>query len=110
MIENKNGTNAHDTSLEVPSIRTRWINCQMHEIVLPNDVHILTDPYVKPALPGHCEQQRTDFSVENLERVDYVIIQHTHFDHDFSVGEVSHRFPKLVVLSGSLTLFYDSPP
>ena len=78
--------------MQQTALRFRWINCQNFELVLPNGRHILTDPYVKDALPGHCEPHQTPFKVEDYEGADYVIVQHTHFDHDFSCGEVYNQF------------------
>lgn len=74
------------------NLRFRWINCQNFEIVLPNGKHILTDPYVKDPLPGHCPSQVTEFQAKDYEGADYIIVQHNHFDHDLSCGDVYRNF------------------
>ena len=99
--------------MKLTGLRFRWINCQNFEIQLPNGKRILTDPYVHDALPGHCEPHKTPFTADDYEGADYVIIQHTHFDHDFSSGDVYNRFGSKFIVHESVAydfgLCFDIP-
>lgn len=56
-----------------------------HEIVLPNGKVVLIDPYfIKCNFPG--------FTKENVTGADYIIVTHSHFDHDSDVGYFVEKF------------------
>ena len=66
-------------------MRIRWINGACYEIALDNGSTIVTDPYVTPA-------GLADFSVNDFERADYILVSHTHYDHTADIGYLAEKF------------------
>ncbi|MBX4262193.1 MBL fold metallo-hydrolase (plasmid) [Clostridium estertheticum] len=71
------------------SIRIRYIYCQCYEIVLPNGKTIVTDPFVTHGV--------NDFSVDDFTGADYIILSHTHIDHDEDVRRLVDIFNGQVI-------------
>ena len=73
------------------TIRVRWLYEACYEIEMANGQHILTDPDLRiHKLPG--------FSEEMIERVDYLLLTHPHFDHTSDIGWICEKFhPKFMV-------------
>ncbi len=72
-------------------IRIRWFNDACYEIVLPNEVTLLVDPYID-------KSPLKKLGSDALERVDYVLISHAHFDHVLDLPTVLERFqPQIFV-------------
>lgn len=69
------------------SIRIRPFNVGgAFEIVLPNGKVILLDPYFTGyEIPG-------GHTVDDITGADYIILSHTHFDHDSDVGYLVRKF------------------
>ena len=65
-------------------IRFRYIYCQCYEIVLPGGVTIVTDPFISGAVD--------DFTIDDLSGADYIILSHTHFDHDMDTRKIWDKF------------------
>lgn len=61
-----------------------------HEICLPNGKTIIIDPYYPDTVSG-CTK-------EDVEGGDYVIVTHTHYDHDFHLGWITEKFNSKVIL------------
>lgn len=61
-----------------------------HEIVLPSGKTLLIDPYYPDKTPGHTQ--------EDIQGADYVIVTHTHFDHELNLGYIVHKFNSKVIL------------
>lgn len=65
------------------ALRLRWINAQCFEFVFSNGKVLLTDPYFDD--PERFKPNKgmslMDFHVEDIEKVDYVFVNHTHMDH-----------------------------
>ncbi len=81
-------------------LKLRWLTGQCFQIVLPNGSVILTDPTIRPPRsdkPQYDKLRIPDFSLEDLERVDYILITHTHFDHIPDVGAVFEKYHPLVI-------------
>lgn len=74
----------------------RWLNNAGFEIILPTGSHLLVDPWLDEAMIY-------PFPLDQLERVDYVLLTHTHFDHADSVGRIQERFPKSAIFVGDLS-------
>ena len=56
-----------------------------HEIVLPNGKVVLIDPYfIRCNFPG--------FTRDDVTGADYIILTHSHFDHDSDLGYLSNKF------------------
>ncbi|WP_077611322.1 MBL fold metallo-hydrolase [Clostridium sp. Marseille-P2415] len=77
-------------------ISIRWINNAGFELILPGGAHLLVDPRLDSA-------QIYPLEVQKLERVDYVLLTHVHFDHGDSIGEIQKRFPDARILVGDLS-------
>ncbi|MCI8743981.1 MAG: MBL fold metallo-hydrolase [Lachnospiraceae bacterium] len=58
-------------------IRSFNVGCN-HEIILPNGKTILVDPYFPETLPQDCQK-------ECICGADYILLTHSHFDHDAEV-------------------------
>ncbi len=68
------------------SLKIRGFNAGCaHEIILPNGKTIIIDPFfVGPHMEGH--------SIDEITGADYILITHSHFDHDFNLGELVKKF------------------
>ena len=76
--------------MDTKGIRLRWLYETCYEIVLPNGTVILTDP----DLTLH----DLKVTAKDIERVDYILITHTHFDHTSDIGYLVEKFDcKLLV-------------
>lgn len=73
------------------SIKMRCFNVGCgHELVLPDGTTILIDPYFPSTDPER--------SKERVEGADYVLVTHTHYDHDLNLGWISKKFNSRIVL------------
>ena len=77
-------------------IKLRWLNNAGFELVLPGGAHLLVDPWLD-------EAQIEPFPLEKLERADYVLLTHTHYDHAQSIGRLQKRFPGAAIFVGDLS-------
>lgn len=81
------------------SVRIRPFNVGgAFEIVLPNGKVILLDPYFS-AVTFDSGKTR-----EDVTGADYIILSHTHFDHDFDVGYFVKKFDSKV-FCGAMSAF-----
>ena len=67
----------------------RYIYCQCYELKLPDGTTIVTDPFISGAVD--------DFTVDELTGADYIILNHTHFDHDMDVRRIWDCFHGRVI-------------
>lgn len=74
----------------------RWLNNAGFEMILPSGAHLLVDPWLDQA-------EIFPVAVDSLERVDYVLLTHIHFDHADSVGDIQRKFPNARILIGDLS-------
>lgn len=72
-------------------IRTFNVACA-HEIVLPNKKTVLIDPY----FPG---EKAGEKSREAITGADYILMTHTHFDHDLDLAYFVKKFNSKVFIS-----------
>lgn len=77
-------------------VQLRWLNNAGFEIILPGGAHVLVDPWLDEAMIY-------PFPLEKIERADYVLLTHTHFDHADSIGRLQRRFPKAAIFVGDLS-------
>lgn len=68
-------------------IRSFHVGCA-HQLVLPGGRQILIDPFLRNKLQDH--------SLEEIQGADYILITHTHFDHELDLGYFVHRYHPLV--------------
>lgn len=86
-------------------IRSFGVGCA-HEILLPNGRHILIDPFFGP-------EETPERGREAITAADYILITHTHFDHDLAAGYLAKKFGSKVfvgVLSASDFLKFHQIP
>lgn len=77
-------------------ITLRWLNNAGFEVVLPGGSHLLVDPWLDQA-------DIHPVPVKSIERVDYVLLTHVHFDHADSIGDIQKYFPDSRILVGDLS-------
>ena len=87
------------------SIKIRYIFCQCYQIELPDGTTIITDPFISGGVD--------DFMIDQLEKVDYIILNHTHFDHDMDTGNVWEKFHGRIICQKEVAMevahFFDIP-
>lgn len=74
----------------------RWLNNAGFEMVLPGGSHLLVDPWLD-------EADVYPFKLDRLERVDYILLTHTHHDHAQSIGRIQKKFPQAAIFTGDLS-------
>lgn len=67
-----------------------------HEIILPNGKTILIDPYYPENVSGHTQ--------DDIQGADYIVITHTHYDHDLNLGYIAKKFNSKVILPAMAAL------
>lgn len=71
------------------SLQMRWLGTACFEIVLPNSMTIVIDPYVDDSVSA-------PISSDKIEKCDFIFITHGHYDHILDVGKLAARFkPKI---------------
>lgn len=87
------------------SLKIRYIYCQCYEIILPNGKVIVTDPFISGAVD--------DFSIDDFTGADYIILNHTHIDHDRDVRQLWDRFKGRIICQSIAAMdvahFFDIP-
>ncbi len=87
------------------ALRIRYIYCQCYEICLPGGTKIVTDPFISGAVD--------DFTIDQLSGADYILLNHTHFDHDMDTGKLWEKFHGRIICQKEVALevshFFDIP-
>ena len=74
--------------MNINGFQVRYINAQCYEFILPNGKHLITDPYITPVnLAGFRK-----FSVDEIQRCDYILLTHSHYDHTSDIGYLYKKF------------------
>ena len=81
--------------MESTAVKIRWMNDACYEIRLPNGKGILVDPFID-------ESKFRKLTYAHVEKVDYVLISHTHFDHVLGLSNILSRFTPQV-FAGSVS-------
>lgn len=78
---------SNQTLCTTQGLKFRWINGQCFEFVFPNGKVLLSDPYFddNEHFPVGKGMNLQNFHVEDIERVDYLFVNHTHFDHIYNL-------------------------
>ena len=85
-------------------IQYRWFTENCHEIVLPSGRVLLIDPIFPESPEGKNGSFYSGCKVDDLQRVDYVFISHTHGDHTAQLREVCEKFnPYILIHQASIT-------
>ena len=74
--------------MNINSLKLRYINGQCYEFVLPNGKHIITDPFITPQVLSGFRQ----FNIDEIERCDYILLTHAHYDHTADIGTLCKKF------------------
>lgn len=76
-------------------LKLRWLNNAGFEVELPGGKHLFVDPWLDTA-------EIWPVPLDALERMDYVLLTHTHFDHADSLGSIQKKFPDVKIFMGDL--------
>ena len=69
----------YQTSIAVPILRFRWIHAQCFQFELPGGKILMTDPFFPQNPKAWKEVCTPAFDADELGKVDYVTINHSHF-------------------------------
>lgn len=78
----------YQTSIAVPILRFRWIHAQCFQFELPGGKILMTDPFFPQNLKAWKEVCTPAFDADELGKVDYVTINHSHFDHTANLPDL----------------------
>ncbi len=80
--------------MEEKTVKFRWLGVVSFEITV-GDVHILVDPFIT-------DNPHTELTVGDIEKCDYILVSHGHYDHVQDIPALVKKFqPK--ILTGVLT-------
>ena len=86
--------------MKINGFKVRYINAQCYEFILPNGKHLITDPYITPvSLAGF-----RVFSVDEIERCDYILLTHSHYDHTSDIGVLAKKHDARVFCSNMVAV------
>lgn len=80
-------------------LKYRWFTENCHEIVLPGGEHLLIDPMLPREDSRLYEGFKSGYTVDDLERIDYVFISHIHGDHIDQLKEVQEKFNPTILIN-----------
>lgn len=87
----------YQSGTTVPSVRFRWIHGQCFQFELPDGKVLMTDPFF-PQNPKAWTRENTPmFDLTDMGRVDYVTINHSHFDHTSNLPDVFRANSPVVI-------------
>ena len=78
-------------------IQIRWLNTAGFEMILPGGAHLLVDPWLDSS-------DIYPISLDEIERADYILLSHIHFDHAQDVGRLLEKFPDARLFVGDLSV------
>ena len=79
-------------------IKIRYVNYACYEIVLPNGKVIVIDPCID--FTGN----KKEFTVDDFSGADYILLSHTHFDHDMDLPYLAKKFDSKVFVGAMSTI------
>ena len=87
-------------------LKFRWINGQCFEFVFPNGKVMLSDPYFDDTehFPVGKGMSLQNFHADAIEQVDYVFVNHTHFDHIYNLQQIVDRFHPVVICHSAVAM------
>ncbi len=79
--------------MNINCLKARFMNIGgLCEFELPNGKHILVDPWFTDLSNGEPWPFPGQQTKEDIQRVDYILLSHTHADHDFDLGWFVRKF------------------
>ena len=91
-------------SISAEALKFRWFTCNCYQFELPGGKRILFDPFL-PAEDSDgykFAEHYCGYLPKDLEKVDYVIINHTHGDHIGSLKETYNLYKPRVLCHASV--------
>ena len=80
-------------------MRYRWFTEYCHEFILPSGEHILVDPMLPREGSRMYEGFKSGYTVDDIERCDYVFVSHMHGDHIDQLKEIQDKFNPFILIS-----------
>lgn len=87
----------YQTSIAVPILRFRWIHAQCFQFELPGGKILMTDPFFPQNPKAWKEVCTPAFDADELGKVDYVTINHSHFDHTANLPDLFKQAQPTVI-------------
>lgn len=87
----------YQTSIAVPILRFRWIHAQCFQFELPGGKILMTDPFFPQNPKAWKEVCTPAFDADELGKVDYVTINHSHFDHTANLPDLFKQARPIVI-------------
>lgn len=87
----------YQTSIAVPILRFRWIHAQCFQFELPGGKILMTDPFFPQNPKAWKEVCTPAFDADELGKVDYVTINHSHFDHTANLPDLFRQARPIVI-------------
>lgn len=90
----------YETSAASVSLRFRWIHGQCFQFELPDGKVLMTDPFFPQNQKAWKQDNTPLLDMENLGHIDYVTINHSHFDHTDNLADVFQKSSPIVICDG----------
>jgi hypothetical protein len=87
-----------EKTMKTVGFRYRWFVENCHEFQLPGGKTLLIDPMLPRPNSRLYDAFKSGFTVDDLERVDYVFISHIHGDHIDQLKEVVDKFNPFILI------------
>ena len=86
------------TKVDVPTMQIRWWNANMYEFKFPDGTKVLFDPFLpnKEEKPNWAHYD-CGFYPKDVDKVDYVVINHTHGDHVGYLKEIYDMYQPVIL-------------
>lgn len=79
------------------TLKFRWIHAQCYQFILPNGKCLLTDPFFPQEEKAWVRENTPFLDIEDLGEIDYITINHSHFDHVQSLPKIFKHSSPIVI-------------
>lgn len=80
-------------------LRYRWFTENCHEFILPSGEHLLVDPMLPREGSRMYQGFGSGYTVDDIQRCDYVFISHMHGDHIDQLKEIQEKFNPFILIN-----------
>ena len=87
----------YQSGLSTNTLRFRWIHGQCFQFELPDGKVLMTDPFFPQNPKAWTREDTPMLDVETLGQVDYITINHSHFDHTANLADVFQKSSPVVI-------------